>query len=276
GEGNVVRITAGGDVYVSGTDRTAGEGGQRFPKPYIDKVNIKSGKKARVFEGKGETLETVDAVDGDEIKLVFTTPQKSDVVPDSYVTDLANGKVTKLTKNVDLTPWYHQLKVERFQVTRVDGFKFWVKVTTPPKHDGKLPALFWIYPREYTDQAAYNNSAGRGGGAGAGAAGNRFSAPGPRSMTLLTLLGYAVVEPDVPIIGPAGRMNDNYVSDLRNSLWAVIDDLDKKGVIDRDRLACGGHSYGAFSTANALAHTPFFTARIAGDGNYNRMLTTMT
>ena len=95
-------------------------------------------------------------------------------------------------------------------------------------------------------------------------------------MALFTLVGYAVVEPDVPIIGPAGRMNDNYIPDLRNSLWAVIDDLDKKGIIDRDRLACGGHSYGAFSTANALAHTPFFKAGIAGDGNYNRTLTPMT
>jgi dipeptidyl aminopeptidase/acylaminoacyl peptidase len=63
---------------------------------------------------------------------------------------------------------------------------------------------------------------------------------------------------------------------LRNSLWAAIDELDKRGIIDRDRLACGGHSYGAFSTANALAHTPFFKAGIAGDGNYNRTLTTMT
>ena len=92
----------------------------------------------------------------------------------------------------------------------------------------------------------------------------------------VTLLGYAVIDPDIPIVGPAGRMNDNYVSDLRNSLWAVIDELDKRGIIDRDRLAVGGHSYGAFSTANALAHTPFFKAGIAGDGNYNRTLTMMT
>src|SRR5262249_12991632 len=197
------------------------------------------------------------------------------------MTELATGNVTQLTQNIDPAPWVNDLKVQRFQVTRVDGFKFWVKVTTPTKATGKLPALFWIYPREYTDQAAYNAAAGRTAAAaartaGAGAQPNRFAAPGVRSMTLLTLLDYAVVEPDIPIVGPSGRMNDNYIPDLRNSLWAVIDDLDKKGIIDRDRLACGGHSYGAFSTANALAHTPFFTARIAGDGNYNRMLTTMT
>lgn len=266
---SVVRMSGGGDVYLSGTERA--KDAKLLSRPYLDKISVKTGQKTRVFEGKGEMLESIDAVDGDDVKLVFTTRQKQDVVPDSYVTDLASGTVTKLTNNVNRTPWYQQLKVERFQVTRVDGFKFWVKVTTPPKHAGKLPALFWIYPREYTDQAAYNAAAGR-----TATTSGRFAVPGPRSMTLLTLLGYAVVEPDIPIVGPAGRMNDNYIPDLRNSLWAVIDALDRKGVIDRDRLALGGHSYGAFSTANAMAHTPFFKAGIAGDGNYNRTLTPMT
>ncbi|HEV3079395.1 MAG TPA: prolyl oligopeptidase family serine peptidase [Gemmataceae bacterium] len=266
----VVRLSSTADVYVSGADRVRGDA-NAVSRPYIDRINIKTGKKARIFAGKGDMIETIDAVDGDDVKLVFTTRQKKDVVPDSYVTDLQSNKTTKLTNNVDRAPWYHQLKVERIQTTRVDGFKFWVKVTTPAKAAGKLPALFWIYPREYADQAAYNRGAAR-----TLAASQRFDTPGPRSMTLLTLLGYAVVEPDVPIVGPAGRINDNYIPDLRNSLWAVIDELDKRGIIDRDRLAVGGHSYGAFSTANALAHTPFFKAGIAGDGNYNRTLTTMT
>jgi dipeptidyl aminopeptidase/acylaminoacyl peptidase len=94
-------------------------------------------------------------------------------------------------------------------------------------------------------------------------------------MSLLTMLGYVVVEPDCPIVGEPGRMNDNFTAELRNSLWAVIDHLDKRQIIDRDRLAIGGHSYGAFGTANALAHTPFFKAGIAGHGNYNRTLTPM-
>jgi dipeptidyl aminopeptidase/acylaminoacyl peptidase len=95
-------------------------------------------------------------------------------------------------------------------------------------------------------------------------------------MQILTKLGYAVVEPDCPIIGQENQMNNNYVQDLRNNLWAVIDHLDKKGIIDRDRLGIGGHSYGAFGTANAMIHTPFFKAGIAGDGNYNRTLTPLT
>jgi dipeptidyl aminopeptidase/acylaminoacyl peptidase len=280
GEAKVVRISTSGDVYLVSVDRSGvTDKDKGFPRPTIDKVNIKTGKTTRIFTGKGDMLETVDAVDCDDVKLVFTTRQKKDVVPDSYLNDLASGKSTKLTNNVDHSPWYHDLKVEKIQVTRVDGFKFWVKVTTPPKATGKLPALFWIYPKEYTDQADYNrkvSGAGAAAGGGAPAQPGRFAVPGVRSMTLLTLLGYAIVEPDVPIVGPAGRMNDNYIPDLRNSLWAAIDELDKRGIIDRDRLAVGGHSYGAFSTANALAHTPFFKAGIAGDGNFNRTLTPMT
>ena len=68
-------------------------------------------------------------------------------------------------------------------------------------------------------------------------------------------------------------MNDNYVPDLRNNLAAIIDELDRRALVDRQKLGIGGHSYGAFSTVNALVHTPFFKAGIAGDGNYNRTLT---
>ena len=68
-------------------------------------------------------------------------------------------------------------------------------------------------------------------------------------------------------------MNNNYVNDLRNNLAATIDELDRRQLVDRQRLAIGGHSYGAFSTVNAMVHTPFFKAGIAGDGAYNRTLT---
>jgi hypothetical protein len=111
---NVVRVSSGGDVYISGTARGAGS----FPAPYLDAVNITTGKKTRVFESKSDLLETLDAVDGDDVKRVFTTRQNTKVVPDSYMTDLATGKATKLTNNVDRTPWFHELKVERFKATR--------------------------------------------------------------------------------------------------------------------------------------------------------------
>ena len=100
-----------------------------------------------------------------------------------------------------------------------------------------------------------------------------FTNFGTRSMEYFVRLGYAVVDPDTPIVGPQGQMNNNYVNDLRNDLAATIDELDRRQLVDRQRLAIGGHSYGAFSTVNAMVHTPFFKAGIAGDGAYNRTLT---
>ena len=68
-------------------------------------------------------------------------------------------------------------------------------------------------------------------------------------------------------------MNNNYVNDLRNNLAARSTSSTGAALIDRTRLAIGGHSYGAFTTVNAMVHTPFFKAGIAGDGAYNRTLT---
>jgi hypothetical protein len=87
---NVVRISSKGEVYVSGSDRARGAGKDSFSKPYIDAIDIKTGKKSRLFEGKGQLSESIDAVNGDDIKFVFTTRQKSNVVPDCYMIELGN------------------------------------------------------------------------------------------------------------------------------------------------------------------------------------------
>ena len=85
-----------------------------------------------------------------------------------------------------------------------------------------------------------------------------------------------MVYPDVPILGQAGRFNDHFVADMTETMYAAIRKVDEMGYVDVDRIGHGGHSYGAFATANLLAHTPFFKAGIAGDGAYNRTLTPMT
>ena len=156
-------------------------------------------------------------------------------------------------------------------MTRPDGFTFRTTAYLPANYqpNTRLPGFFWFYPAEFTSQEQYDN--GRGGGA----AGAQYNFPnfGTLSKQFLVRLGYAVIENDSPIVGPAGQMNNNYVNDLRNNLAATIDELDKRQLIDRTRLAIGGHSYGAFSTVNAMVNTPYFKAGIAGDGAYNRTLT---
>ncbi|KPK77143.1 MAG: hypothetical protein AMJ79_04265 [Phycisphaerae bacterium SM23_30] len=244
--------------------------------PHIDKYNFVNGKKTRIFEGQaGDDMTERFSAASDDMNFVFTTRQNTQTPPDSYMYDLEADEVKKLTGNINYTPDLTSLETERLQVERCDGYKLWVRVTRPAHKGLKLPAIFWFYPREYDSQAAYDRGAGGGGQRGQRDGAGTFRAPSNRSMNIFTRLDYVIVEPDIPIFGPTGQMNNNYVCDLRNGLWAVIDALDKKQYIDRDRLAIGGHSYGAFSTANALAHTPFFKAGIAGDGCYNRTLTPM-
>ena len=238
------------------------------PRPFIDRVEIKTGKKDRVFQSAADVYERVAAPLDDDFARAIVVRESPTMVPDSYLRDMKSGQVTQLTHNRDYAPEISQAMRKRVPVTRADGYRFFVDVTLPRdyKEGTRLPAFFWFYPYEYTDQAGYDRTKRTENR-------NQFHASTPNNKELLITQGYAVVQPDAPIVGPAGRMNDNYVNDLRNNLSAVIDELDRLGYIDRSRLGIGGHSYGAFSTVNAMVHTPFFKAGIAGDGAYNRTLT---
>jgi len=264
----VVRTSPDGNhVFLSGT-RYFENPNENAPRPFIDRMEIRTGQKTRIFESAEDVYEQVLAVLDDDVTSLVISRESPTMVPDSYHLDLTTGELRKLTENRDYSPEITNAQRRLIEVTRVDGIKFWVTVVLPPdwRPGSRLPALFWFYPREYTDQAGYDRSRRTYNK-------NRFPSVGPRSMEILTRAGYAVVLPDAPIIGPQGRMNDRYIPDLRNNLAAVIDELDRQGLIDRTRLGLGGHSYGAFSTVNAMVHTPFFKAGIAGDGNYNRLLT---
>jgi dipeptidyl aminopeptidase/acylaminoacyl peptidase len=254
-------------AYLTGTQyyRTWGDSA---PRPFIDKVEIKTGKKDRLFFGSVDSYERVVAPLDDDFTRAIVVRESPRTIPDSYLRDMKSGQMTKLTNNKDYAPEITQAERKRVPVTRADGYKFWVDVTLPRgyRQGTRLPAFFWFYPYEYTDQAGYDRTKRTDNR-------NQFHNITPNNKEILVAQGYAVVQPDAPIVGPAGRMNDNYVNDLRNNLSAVIDELDRLGYIDRQRLGIGGHSYGAFSTVNAMVHTPFFKAGIAGDGAYNRTLT---
>ena len=57
------------------------------------------------------------------------------------------------------------------------------------------------------------------------------------------------------------------------SAQAAVDTVVALGVTGRDTIGIGGHSYGAFMTANLLAHADLFQMGIARSGAYNRSLT---
>ncbi len=265
-----VQLSAGGEhVFFYGT-RYNEDPLEVAPTTFLDRVAIRSGEKERIFEGDNEgvfeSLTSLLDVNSGRFIVSLESPTET---AQSYL--VQGPSRVQITNNVDYTPDLTAAPRERFTVERPDGFRFLVNVTLPTGYQPgtRLPAMFWFYPREYEDQEGYDER-------GRNYNKNAFPSFGARSIEYLIRLGYAVVEPDAPIVGDPGRMNNNYEHDLRNNLAAVIDELDRREIIDRRRLGLGGHSYGAFSTVNAMVHTPFFKAGIAGDGNYNRTFTPLS
>ena len=271
GQTVVILSSDGKNVGVSGTRAPGAKWSSEAPRPWMDKLDIETGARSRILDSPADGYdEFVTALD-DDFSAYLYTHESPTTIPDVWLRD-ANG-ARKITGNVDVGPDVSGAQLKRFQVTRPrDGYKMWVDVTLPKdwRPGTRLPGVIWFYPREYTSQADYDRSRYNTNI-------NRFPAvPSlrPASSTKMWVSqGYALIEPDIPIWGDTGRMNDNYSRDLRENLDAVLDAIVEMGFVDRNRMGIGGHSYGAFSTMNAISLVPWFKGAIAGDGMYNRSLT---
>ncbi len=265
--GTVVLLSSNEDA-VFFTGRLNAKDPKESDRQWIEKYDLATKQRTRIFEAKGDGIfETATGIDSDMNDLLVTR-QSVSRVPNTYLINRAEKTDRAITNNRDYNPEITQADRRVVKVTRADGMSFEVRVTVPRgfRAGDKRPSIFWFYPGEFVDQAAYDASKRNVNP-------NLFRQPSASNVLHFLKLGYVVVEPDCPIFAPADRKNDSYIPQLRNNLSATIDELSDQGFIDRKKLALGGHSYGAFSTANAMVHTPFFKAGIAGDGAYNRMLT---
>lgn len=266
---SVVRMTDDGYVYLSGTEYFE-DFETEAPRPFIDRVEVRSGKKVRIFQSEEEVYEQITAVLDDRnepAREIMLERQSADMHPNSWLHDIQTGDKTKLTDNTDYNEAVTGAQRERFKVERADSLNFWIEVILPRDWDGEpMPGLIWHYPREYDDQEDYDESQRRYNK-------NRYPTVGTRTPEILVRQGYAVIRSDWPITGDRGASNDSFVWSVVQNSTSVIDSAEARGYIDREQLAIGGHSYGAFGTANAMIHTSFFKAGIAGDGNFNRTLT---
>jgi dipeptidyl aminopeptidase/acylaminoacyl peptidase len=104
---------------------------------------------------------------------------------------------------------------------------------------------------------------------------NRFTYPSWGSPIYWATQGYVVLDRAAfPIVGEGdNEPNDSFRPQLVANALAAINAVDELGYIDRERVAVGGHSYGAFMVANLLSHSNLFAAGIARSGAYNRTLT---
>ena len=182
----------------------------------------------------------------------------------------AAGQLTALTKFAHPLPQLKDVNKELIRYKRADGVDLTATLYLPAgydtKRDGPLPMLMWAYPREFASASAASQVTDSP---------YRFNAIGYWGPQALLAMGYAVLDgPTMPIVGENGKeANDTYLPQLIASAQAAVDEVVKRGVADRERIAIGGHSYGAFMTGNLLAHTRLFRAGIARSGAYNRTLT---
>lgn len=271
GESVVILGADGKTVAVQGTRQPGAKWSSEAPRPWVDRLDIETGQRSRVLDSPADGYDQFVTALDDDLSAILYTHESPTTIPDVWLKDASGAR--KITSNVDVGPEVTGAQVKRFEVTRPrDGNKMWVDVTLPKdwKPGTKVPGVIWFYPREYTSQADYERSRYNTNI-------NRFpEVPSlrPASSTKLWVSqGYALIEPDIPIWGDTGKMNDNYTRDLRENLDAVVDAIVEMGFVDRDHIGIGGHSYGAFSTMNAISLVPWFKGAIAGDGMYNRSLT---
>jgi dipeptidyl aminopeptidase/acylaminoacyl peptidase len=248
-------------VYLAGAGSTP-----KGDRPFLDRLDLRTLKTERLFHCEEGCYESVMALLSDNAGEVLTR-HESPKHPPNYFVRSRDGKKRALTDFPDPTPQLAGITRQLVTYKRDDAVPLSFTLYLPPtyKKGTRLPALLWAYPREFVD---------------AGTAGQVTGSPyrfptlaGPSHLFLL-LRGYAILDgASMPVIGDPETVNNTYIQQIVSSARAAIKKADEMGVIDPGRVAVGGHSYGAFMTANLLAHIDLFKAGIARSGAYNRTLT---
>ena len=238
-------------------------------RPFLDRFDIATGKSERLWRSEAPYFEQpVSVVDADRVRFI-TRRESMQEVPNYFLRDLAAKTATALTSFKDWAPQFAGVTKQLITYKRDDGVQLSATMYLPAgyqKSQGPLPFLFWAYPQEFKSATAASQVTGSP---------HRFTRPAGMSHLFLLTQGYGVLDnPTMPIVGEGDREpNDSYIPQLVASAKAAVDKVVELGVADRERIGIGGHSYGAFMTANLLAHSNLFKAGIARSGAYNRTLT---
>ncbi|HET9274753.1 MAG TPA: prolyl oligopeptidase family serine peptidase [Gemmatimonadales bacterium] len=238
-------------------------------RPFLDRIELATGKTQRLWRSEAPHYEEVVALIDPDAGRVITRRESVTEPPNYFLRDLRRNRSTRLTSFADPAPEFAGITKQLITYSRKDGVRLSATLYLPAGYDrskGPLPFLLWAYPREFRTVEAASQVSGSP---------FRFTRPGGSSHLFLLLAGYGILDdPTMPIVGPGGREpNDTYVEQLVASAEAAVDTLVAMGVAERGRIGVGGHSYGAFMTANLLAHSDLFRAGIARSGAYNRTLT---
>jgi dipeptidyl aminopeptidase/acylaminoacyl peptidase len=262
--GRSVVIVEKGRIFVEG-DGASPEG----DRPFLRSFDLATGKTKELFRSAAPHYEQPLGFLDTKRNVVLTRRESNDEPPNYFARDLRKNKLRPLTSFPHPYPDLKGIQKELIRYERADGVPLTATLYLPAdykKTDGPLPTLVWAYPNEYKS---------------ADAAGQvqdspyRFKSVSYWGAIAYVTRGYAVMDDTaMPIVGEGeAEPNDTFVKQLVMNAQAAIDEGVRRGVVDPKRVAVGGHSYGAFMTANLLAHSDLFRTGVARSGAYNRSLT---
>lgn len=239
--------------------------------PFLAKFDLATKKNEIIWRSAEGTFEYVSEVIDPDKLVLLTRKESQKLVPNYFIKNLvlriADRPITDFSNPY---PSLEGITKEKISYKRADGVDLTGDLYLPKGYnkekDGPLPALIWAYPREFNSAADAAQIRGSK---------DKFTAISWASPIFWVTRGYAVLDnAEMPIVAKEGKKpNDTFVDQLQLNAEAAINKLADLGVGDKKRMAVGGHSYGAFMTANLLAHTNLFAAGIARSGAYNRTLT---
>jgi len=259
--GQRVLAESGGYLFLEGDGASA-----QGDRPFLDRLDPVTGKKERLFHCDADHFETIVALLSDDGSRFLTRRESPTEAPNFFLRD-SKGGMTAFTNFKDPTPQLRGITKQLVKHKRADGVDLSFTLYLPPayKQGTRLPTVVWAYPVEYNDADTAGQIAGST---------KRFTTLTGYSHLFFLLQGYAILDgATIPIVGLPEEANNNYVEQVTTAAKAAIDKAVDMGVTDPERVGVGGHSYGAFMTANLLAHTDLFRAGIARSGAYNRTLT---
>ena len=268
--GAYVLLTGNNDKTIYLTGNGASPEGDR---PFLDELNIESGNTTRLFRSESPYYERPMAILDVDNSVIVTIRESMNDQPNVFVRNLKTGSVDQMTDFPNPYPQMKGVYKELVKYKRSDGVDLTATLYLPLGHipeDGPVPMIVWAYPREFKTSKAASQVTGSP---------YRFVRINPTSSStsVLAMLvrGYGVLfNATMPIVGEGdAQPNDSFVEQLVASAQGAVDYMVSRGVADRDRVAISGHSYGAFMTANLLAHSDIFRTGIARSGAYNRSLT---
>jgi len=252
------------NLYLSGAGASA-----LGDMPFLDEYSIDKGKTKRLWQSKAPYYEYfVDFLNLHDLQFI-TSKESVTEQPNFNLNQLKKKEVKQITHFPHPMESLKNVTKEVVRYKRSDGIQLTGTLYLPAgykKGEKTLPTLMWAYPQEFISASHAGQIKGSQ---------YRFIRPSRLSAVLWVARGYAVFDNiSMPIVAKDGKeANDTFIEQLVDNAKSAIYTLVAMGITDPKRVAIGGHSYGAFMTANLLAHSDLFAAGIARSGAYNRTLT---